>query len=189
MKVIKYFSLPDKSVDAMDVMILRFPTIAENIFGELDIKTITRCKGASRLWNIFLDEEKVQWYKILQKYADNMMHFSNDWKVVIKKTPSKTIKTLALLTQLYFKANPELREQNTQRSPLSIAAACGALEIYQHVSEKYKNIERCMLELQPLCHAAANGHIEVCKYIIANSQGIVCLIDQTLISRGWASRI
>ena len=184
MKVIKYFSLPDKSVDAMDVMILRFPTIAENIFGELDIKTITKCKGASRLWNIFLDEEKVQWYKILQKYADNMMYFSNDWRIVIMKTPAKTIKTLALLTQLYFEANPELGEQNTQMSPLSIAAACGVLDIYKHVSEKYKNIKRCIKELQPLCHAAANGRIEVCEYIIANSLGIVCLIDQTLIFRG-----
>ena len=112
MKKIIYVSLPDKSVDAMDVMILRFPQTAANIFGELDITTTTNCKGVSRLWNYFLDEEKVHWYKILQKYADNMMYFSNDWRIVIMKTPAKTIKTFALWTHQYFKANPVSEEQN-----------------------------------------------------------------------------
>ena len=101
----------EKSVDAMDVMILKFPLIAENIFGELDDKTMTNCKKVSRPWNDFLDEKKVQWFRILQKYADN---FFNDWLIVLMKTPAKTIKTFAIWTQQYFKANPKLVEHNTQ---------------------------------------------------------------------------
>ena len=50
----------DKSLDmAMDVMILKFPLIAENVFKELDNKTMTNCKQVSRFWNVFLDEKKV----------------------------------------------------------------------------------------------------------------------------------
>ena len=98
----------DKALDAMDVMILRFPQIAENIFGELDDKTMTNCKEVSRPWNVFLDEKKVQWFRILQKYA---VYFFNDWRIVLMKTPAKTIKTFALWTQQYFKANPELVKQ------------------------------------------------------------------------------
>ena len=169
----------DKSLDiAMDVMILKFPLIAENIFGELDDKTMTNCKEVSRPWNVFLDEKKVQWFRILQKYASNMVYFFNDWKIVLMKTPTKTFKTLALQTHQFFEANPELIKKNTQSSPLSIAAAWGILEIYEYVSEKYKSIGcnasdctvRSMQESEPLCHAASNGCLEVCKFIIANSE-------------------
>ena len=94
----------DKSLDmAMDVMILKFPLIAENIFGELDNKTMTNCKQVSRFWNVFLDEKKLQWFRILQKYAGNMVYFFNDWKIVFMKTPTKTFKTLALQTQNILK--------------------------------------------------------------------------------------
>ena len=93
----------------LDVMILRFPQIAEKVFGELDDKTMTNCKEVSRPWNVFLDEEKVQWFRILQKYV---VCFYNDWQIVLKKTPATTIKSFALWTQQYFKINPEFVEQN-----------------------------------------------------------------------------
>ena len=174
----KYGTDTSLNILAMDVMILKFPLIAENIFGELDNKTMTICKEVSRPWNVFLDEKKVQWYRILQKYAGNMVYFFNDWRIVLMKTPAETIKTLALDTHEYFEANPVLIKENAQMSPLSIAAAWGVLEIYEYVSEKYKSngcnarnfIVRRMQESKPLCHAAANDCLEVCKFIIANSQ-------------------
>ena len=139
---------------------------------------MTNCKEVSRFWSVFLDEKKVQWFRILQKYAGNMVYFFNDWKIVLMKTPSKIFKTLALQAHEYFEANPELVKENTQSSPLSIAAAWGVLEIYEYVSEKYKSIGcnasdctvRSMQESLPLCNAATNGCLEVCKFIIANSQ-------------------
>ena len=169
----------DKSLDmAMDVMILKFPLIAEKIFGELDNKTMTNCKQVNRFWNVFLDEKKVQWFRILQKYAGNMVYFFNDWKIVLMKTPAKIFKTLALQAHEFFEGNPELMKEKTQISPLSIAAAWGVLEIYEYVSEKYKSIGcnasdctvRSMQESLPLCNAATNGCLEVCKFIIANSE-------------------
>ena len=93
----------------LDVMILRFPQIAEKVFGELDDKTMTNCKEVSRPWNVFLDEKKVQWFRILQKYAE---YFYNDWQIALMKTPAKTTKTFALWTQQYFKANPVLEGEN-----------------------------------------------------------------------------
>ena len=82
----------------MEDMILRFPIVAGNIFGELDDLSMINSKEVSKLWRVFLDEEKVQWYRILQKYAELRVKFWYEWKIVIKNTPARIIKTLAIGT-------------------------------------------------------------------------------------------
>ena len=153
----------------MEDMLLRFPHIAGNIFGELDDISMINSKEVSKSWRVFLDEEKVQWYRILQKYAELKVRFWDYWKMVIKNTPAGIIKTLAIGTHQFFEDNPEFVQKKLQISPISIVAGSGCFNTYLYVSEKYKKMN---LYVWPLHHAARAGHLELCKLIIANTQGI-----------------
>ena len=154
----------------MEDMLLRFPHIAGNIFGELDDLSMINSKEVSKLWRVFLDEEKVQWYRILQKYAELRVKFWDEWKMVIKNTPAEIIKTLAIGTHNFFEDNPKFVQQKLQMYPISIIAGSGCFNTYLYVSEKYKKMN--MWYAWPLDHAARAGHLELCKLIIANTQGI-----------------
>ena len=153
----------------MEDMILKFPHIAGNIFGELDDISMINSKEVSKSWRVFLDEEKVQWYRILQKYAELKVRFWDYWKMVIKNTPAGIIKTLAIGTHQFFEDNPKFVQKKLQISPISIVAGSGCFNTYLYVSEKYKKMN---LYVWPLHHAARAGHLELCKLIIANTQGI-----------------
>ena len=47
----------------MDEVILRFPTIANNLFKEIDNKGLTRCKEVSKLWRDFINDQKDLWLR------------------------------------------------------------------------------------------------------------------------------
>ena len=42
----------------MDIAILRFPQLAEEIFKELDNKSLAKCVKVSTLWSIFISMQK-----------------------------------------------------------------------------------------------------------------------------------
>ena len=153
----------------MEDMILRFPHITGNIFGELDDISMINSKEVCKLWRVFLDEEKVQWYRILQKYAELMVRFWYHWKVVIKNTPAGIIKNLAIAAHQFFEDNPKFVQKKLQISPIAIVAGSGCCNTYLYFSEKCKKMN---LYVRPLDHAAHGGHLELCKLIIANTQGI-----------------
>ena len=152
-------------------MILRFPHITGNIFGELDDISMVNSKEVSKLWRVFLDEEKVQWYRILQKYAELRVRCWYQWKMVIKNTPAEIIKNLALGTYQFFGDNPMFAQKKLQIDPISIVAGSGCIKSYLYVEEKYKK-KKIIAYVRPLDHAARAGHLELCKLIIANTQGI-----------------
>ena len=151
----------------MEDMLLRFPHIAGNIFGELDDLSMINSKEVSKLWRVFLDEEKVQWYRILQKYAELRVKFWDEWKMVIKNTPAGIIKTLAIGTHKFYEDYPEYVQKKSQLYPISIIAGSGCLNTYLYVEEKYKKMN--MWCVWPLDHAARAGNLELCKLIIADT--------------------
>ena len=160
----------------MEAMILRFPHITGNIFGELDDISMINSKEVCKLWRVFLDEEKVQWYRILQKYAELKVKFRTHWKMVIKNTPAGIIKTLAMGTHKFYEDNPEYVQEKSQFYPISIIAGSGCLNTYLYVEEKYKKMN--MWCTWPLNHAARAGHLELCKLIIADTPGIFFIISK-----------
>ena len=70
----------------MDNMIFRIPYIAQLIFEEVDDKTLVNCKTVSETWVTFIGMTKIEWLRIILKYAANMTEFADHWKLLLRRT-------------------------------------------------------------------------------------------------------
>ena len=86
----------------MDTMILRIPYIAQLIFVEVDDKTLANCKTVSETWVSFIGMKKNEWLRIILKYAGNMTEFADHWKLLLRRTPVKIVKEIALTVEDFF---------------------------------------------------------------------------------------
>ena len=70
----------------INIVLSRFPCIAQDIFKELDNKSLIKCRKLSVPVQNFIDNEKFIWIRQMQKYSGNMEEFYDQWKLVIRKT-------------------------------------------------------------------------------------------------------
>ena len=89
----------------MEDIILRFPTIAESIFAELDNGSLTNCKMVSNPWASFISTEKLPWLRMILTYSGNMVEFFDHWKKTLKKAPVEIVQELALIGEEFYRAN------------------------------------------------------------------------------------
>ena len=151
----------------MDNMILRIPYIAQLIFAEVDDKTLANCKTVSETWVSFIGLKKNEWLRVILKYSGNMIEFADHWKLLLRRTPVKTVKEIALTVGEFFSANP--KRKDFQWSPFVIAADRGHQELYQYILDKLHQTDLAQLDqTKALAFATMGDHLEVCKLIIAN---------------------
>ena len=163
----------------MDEVILRTPHIAVAIFTEVDNKTLADCNIVSENWGSFIDMKKVKWLRIILKHDGNMTKFANHWKVLLRRTSVKIVQKIALAFEEFFCANPKRKDY--QWSPFVIAADHGDLELYQYILYKlnafrplkklYKLNQNDLVQVdqtKALAFATISGHLECCKFILAN---------------------
>ena len=132
--------------------------------------------------------QKLPWIRMINKYSGSQTEFSDQWKQVTEKTPTTTVKKLAIYTEKFFKAYPV--SQQFQWSPHFIVADQGGLEFYKDIAEKTECINPTKLagerlELHDfvdvrwlnfdlvssaLHMAIINGQLEICKFIMANDE-------------------
>ena len=67
----------------IDTMLSRFPAVAEDIFKELNNKSLTKCRKVSVQWQNFIDNQKFIWLRRILKYNASMTEFSDHWKQMI----------------------------------------------------------------------------------------------------------
>ena len=76
-----------RSSNEMNNCLLRFPKVGQDIFKQLDNKTLANCKMVSRTWNDFNNQNKLIWIRKIQKHHRNHIDFKEDWKSVMVKIP------------------------------------------------------------------------------------------------------
>ena len=113
---------------------VKFPTIALKIFDQLSNGDLTNCRKLNQSSRSFIDNQKLTWIRMIQKYASNTSEFLHYWKQVTGKTPTRIVKEIAIKTELFFKSNPE--RQNGNWSPHYIVADQGDLELYRNIADK-----------------------------------------------------
>ena len=77
----------------MDVFCKRFPHVIKTVLKNLDNKSLSRTKRASKEICEFLDNERFYWVRIINKYSDNFEGFEESWKEDIYKTPIEIVET------------------------------------------------------------------------------------------------
>ena len=137
-------------------IMVRFPTIALKIFDQLGNDDLANCRKLNESSRNFIDNQKLPWIRMIQKYSSNTSEFLHDWKQVTGKTPTRIVKELAIQTELFFKSNPE--RQNGNWAPHFIVADQGDLELYQYIVDKTgcinpKKSDRNRLELHKFVNA------------------------------------
>ena len=159
----------------IDTILSRFPAVAENIFKELDSKSMVKCRKVSVPWQNFIDNQKFIWIRRMQKRSGNMEQFYEQWKLVIRNTPTDHVKELSKsLEQLFDKIlRNKIDFENvtsgrkSQWAPLHATASQGHLELSRYIIQKTGDKNPTgSFDITPLHFAAYNGHTEVCRHIV-----------------------
>ena len=153
----------------IDKMIVKFPHLAQEIFKELDYKSIANCQKVSKIWFGFIDNQKFQCIRKMQEYKESMKYYNGQWNKVMKKTPVQNIKELFVAVELFFEVDPS--RMRKQWSPLHIASEYGNLHLYMYIIEKIGNDNaNDHTDASPYHLAAKNGHLAICSYIIETAE-------------------
>ena len=87
----------------MDVIQKRFPTLAVNIFNNLDGQSLVNFKDTNKENYEFMDQERFYWIRILKKYNDYFETSKESWKKSTSKIQARFVKKLAMATLNFFK--------------------------------------------------------------------------------------
>ena len=92
----------------MEDIFIRFPQISELVLKNLDNQSLVKCRLVSRKLKTCIDEEKILWLRIIQKYYEDLDRYPCSefprkmWKMVLDKTPTETIKELAITVHQFL---------------------------------------------------------------------------------------
>ena len=150
----------------IDTMLSRFPAVAEDIFKELNNKSLTKCRKVSVQWQNFIDNQKFIWLRRILKYNASMTEFSDHWKQMITNTSTDHVKELSTVVETFFEVHDS--KCKSQWAPLHIAAIQSQLEMSKFIMQRTKdnNTTRTEDQITALHMAAFSGHTEVCRYIV-----------------------
>ena len=151
----------------MEDFIVRFPYLFEDICKKLDNISLVNSRGVSRTWQIFINNQRQLWIKIIQTSIGTI---NEDWKKVIQKTPKEMLMKLACEVKKICEIK-SMEKYSIKSNPLHTTAYWGHFKVYEFIMERFedKNPEgkHRYFKSTPLHLAAREGHLEVCRLIIA----------------------
>ena len=135
---------------AMEYLNQRFPTLSEQIFGQLDYQSLAQCKEVNENWWKNILNHRSYWKKMISKELNcntycrkyrNEIHkeWIKEWSKAVKKIPLNILSKLAMAAT---KMNNEI-----QGYPVHYIAAFGEMETFVFIAEKTGYINpRCKLK-------------------------------------------
>ena len=155
----------------IDDMILRFPTIAEAIFKEVDNQSIAKCRNVSPLWCDFIDDQKLPWIRKIQKFRRKTEKFDLQWRKAFKYAPIKMVKEVSVAVRCNYESARKKKKGGKKRKDtrkwtlLHIFAEQGQSEMCQYVIEKMDDKNPSSYGgSTPLHLAAQEGYLNVCIF-------------------------
>ena len=92
----------------MDVIQIRFPTLAVKILNNVDDQSLLKYKESDKDNCEFLRQERFYWMRILKKYRKKYNEYfetcNESWRKAISKTPTGFVKKLAMAVFNFFKS-------------------------------------------------------------------------------------
>ena len=164
----------------MDVILQRFPVAVQDIFKQLDDKSLANCREVSKICRNFLDNDSLLWRRRIQKYDKNQTEFQEAWKLVTTKVPIEKLREIALAVEKFYKL--DLKEElENQHSPLHIGAAIGNISICEYIVERTRMVNPARIDgTSPLHFASFMGHLEIVKYIVGHLEN-----KNPAMNNGW----
>ena len=158
----------------MDVIQIRFPTLAVEILNNLDDQSLMKYKESNRDNWKFLGQERFYWIRILKKFNDYFETSRETWRKAISKTSAGIVKKLAIAVFTFFKTESDnfielhfsLKGDHSPFIPVLIAAYDGDLNFFQQMNEKSSDLKQPPSETKPIQFAAYRGNMAICKLLI-----------------------
>ena len=73
---------------------MRFPHLSEMIFDHLDNQSLANCKIVSKIWSIYIGEQKFYGIRIIRETIKKYHKLSKPWFEVFKKGSTENIMDL-----------------------------------------------------------------------------------------------
>ena len=155
----------------MEVLILRFPHLIENIFDQLNNESLAKCSEASKTWHNYVAKQKFFHCRKIKRRLEKNQVFGEFWKKVLYKANTEITLQLSLAVEKLFAESYGWLHSGL--TPLHIAASFGNFQIVEYILQKCENImkhdnknPRNSWKETPLHFAASKGHLKICKYIV-----------------------
>ena len=153
----------------MEEALLRFPHIGDQILNQLNNEDYTNCRGLSKTFKSFIDNQKLLPVRIIEKYVN----FTGKWKTFVKTSSVEEINEVAQAIRdyvVYEQPNSSIAFQNPNLTPLQCAAMFGNCKILQKWLDTIKyspsEMDHQYKEHHPLIYAATFGQLEAYKLIV-----------------------
>ena len=176
----------------MEDQILRFPHIAQQIFEQLDNKSLATCREADRDWQYFIDNEKFYKCKIqnvMIKYKNQSWDYRNMSPLHMAAATGQTqvvldiIKEEGKIDKYFGIVNKDLggKNANLLRSPLHYAVREGYFSVCKALVENLEDTNHGDWDGRtPLHMAVGHGSYDILKLLIDNAT-----IKNPADNRGW----
>ena len=147
----------------MEVLTLRIPHVAEQIFEQLDTKSLTNCREVAKSWRNFIDNKNFPWLQIINipsvlKNGDTILH-------VAARIGHTEILEVTLENEKI--KNPKNVYGET---PLHLACYYGHFKIVNLLLQKYNGfyfdlVAEDRFDLTPFQYAYAKNHSDIKRII------------------------
>ena len=181
----------------MDELCQRFSLIAQKVMNHVDNVTLINFKEAGRNNATFLEKERFYWVRIIKRYNCLFGELQEVWKKVVRKTPVRIIKELAVAVHQFPQTMLKYLEYETfpgepispldfalsierQWHPLFIGVACGSVNLCNHIIQKAYAKEPRLLDqklrfdkvTQRVFAAAIIRDVNVFEFLLDNAEDI-----------------
>ena len=115
----------------MEEIFSRFPHLGDAIMDQLDNTDLTDCRLVDRIWRNFIDNQKLQWMRIIFKWT---AYYNQEWQEISIKLNSEMVKILAKTVNKLLTDGEDI--DPIDQTPLVIAAISGNTEIVAKLFKK-----------------------------------------------------
>ena len=148
----------------MEVLPLRFPHIADQIFEILNNKSLAKCREVHKNWLRFIDDADFPWSRILKKYPTE----NGQTAMHIAAKTGQLYKCKLLMND----AKEKLPRDHEGSTPFHEAAKIGHMEICElFMNNSDGELPEDNRGYTPFHRAAIQGHLYLCKVFNENAKG------------------
>lgn len=158
----------------MEDLLLRFPHISEEIFGNLNDKSLVECRQVCQSWCNSVDDKQC-WVRLIRNYTQ-LCHkdFQKSWRKVLGKAQLQTIRELGSSIRRSYRIIQDLQslgisEYRIDKTPLHLAVKIGQDDIFRNVSKVSEDKNPAdRFGRTPLHYAAKFGRVNLVEIMLKN---------------------
>ena len=87
---------------AMEEILTRYPHIFMSILCNLDSKTLANCRLVNKIFKHCIDNERLLWIRIIERYFGDQIEYHDTWKKVLDKATFNITKRIGLAVLKFF---------------------------------------------------------------------------------------